>query len=396
MNINRRFLPPALMILSAVGCTPLVAEPLTESQWRFVVDEWETIMEQEGRRWGEYLDPASGHSRDERLVAQYYDAQWVFFQVSDRLGGSEPWNTFADYAKRIYKDEYLVPNDFASSGYRRFPHGLYFDFLRGRGVTAEEMELLRDRPAYSRLVEFRSRGDSERLSRETAYAIQANVLAERAGSPRMREEGVARLEKFVEYSENHLWEWRTQGYRDYPDYEGRLAPFMFGLTAMALIEFHEWERESGREPDAYWPTGNWSGLAEALADTALWLRYEATMKRGPLAGEPLWVPDVRRSGYGAFRYEDKGESQAAPDLSNLIAPVYMWLYLNTGDERFKEIGDELFAGAVYNACARCSGKHFNQLMRHSFQYVAWRAAAMGEGAGARGTEPNPPTDLEVD
>ena len=348
--------------------------------------QWESNMTTYGDRVGNYLDPASGNTDDEILAAQYYDAQWVFYQIADYTDNKEPWETYGRYAEMRYRDGLLRPNDFRTQGYRRFPHGLYEDFRRGGDTTTTDMQKIRDNPAYSNIYELtRSGGRSgyfESKSREVAYNVNGQITAEKAGVARSSENGAPKLEPLVAMMENHLWEWRSQTYED-PN-GGRLAAFMFGLTGHSLIEFYEWERQSGRDPNAYWPKAHWPDIITALEDISTWLVEGARVASGSFAGQPLYVSGYQGSAYSVFRYADQGSANPSPDLSQLIAPVYYWLYKETGSPKYLIVGDQLFGGAVQFGY-HIGGKQFNQLYRLSFLSLKWR----GEG----GVRPNPPTNL---
>jgi hypothetical protein len=164
-----------------------------------------------------------------------------------------------------------------------------------------------------------------------------------------------------------------------------MQPFMAGLTMKALIDFYEWEVESGRNPNAFWddPTddNSWPTVVAALSDFTNWLYAEAEVRAqggapAQYVGQRLWD-----SGAEAFRYADRyspyeGQSpdvvSAAPDLNMLIAPAYAWVYKQTGSETARIQGDAIFAGGVRNACLNCGGKQFNQSYIYSFDYVRWR------------------------
>lgn len=377
---------PALLfpvVFLAIVCSLNAQAPNAQTSKLVVpeLDVWEAKMIRAGKKWGKYLDPASGHSFDERLGSQYYDAAWVFYQIADYTGDKEPWNTYASYAKQVYKDEYLVPNNFRAQGYRRFPEGLYEDFLRSGDTTLEDLISIRDKPAYSNVFELtrgsdKRSGFSEIRSREVAYVVGANIVAEKAGLPRATENGSAKLKAFVAMMENHLWEWRNQKFANPKG--GRVAPFMMGLTAYALIEFYEWEELNERNPNAYWPTDHWPDITAALIDVFAWLHDEARVVDGTeIIGKKMWVPGYRINGYGTFRYQDRTSSDSAkpapaPDLNQLIAPTYYWIYKKTGDEKYLQIGDQLFASAALNG-VDWGGKQFNQLYRLSFRSLEWRA-----------------------
>lgn len=175
--------------------------------------------------------------------------------------------------------------------------------------------------------------ESSELSREVAYTILSYLDAERLGEARR-----GRLTLLVKQALGHLDEWFVNGKAPY------VRPFMVGLTAQALIAYYE------AAPDERIPP--------ALARAADWL------------WDHTWVASAQ-----AMRYTDRqinpGDLDPAADLNLLIAPMYGWLYRHTGEKRFQERGDQIFAGGVRRAYLH-GAKQFNQNYRWSFAYVRWR------------------------
>jgi hypothetical protein len=68
-----------------------------------------------------------------------------------------------------------------------------------------------------------------------------------------------------------------------------------------------------------------------------------------------------------------GPASAAPDLNLLIAPMYAFLYWQTGLTPYRDQADALFAGGVRLAYL-ADGKHFDQNYWWSFDYIRWREA----------------------
>jgi hypothetical protein len=349
------------------------------------IDKWEQKMVTAGEKWGQYLlsyFPAEGSYSES--VGVYYDAQRVYLQISDYTGQAEPWNTYAEEAERVYMN-YAVPHNFAFGGWRRFAQGIYMDYVRTGDMTAyENIVKIRDLPAFSNV------SDSpwiyawywESRSREIAYAIEANIFAERVGHPR----DDADMALYVTMALNHIKEWTTGEFGDPTSH--RTAPFMFGLTAEALIMFYEWELENGRDPTALYdhaavpveviPTMT---IPEALKLMADYLREEAVVESGDNIGKPMWVPDLGRSGgwndlggtgYAAFRYEDIKAGSPTPVLNLLIAPVYAWLFQHYGEIKYLTTADQLFVSGVNLADVSWNTKQFNQNYRWSFDYIKWR------------------------
>jgi len=337
-------------------------------------EQWEKDMVTSGKKWGEYI---SDSSSSDRLNAVYYDGEWIYYQIADYTGDAEPWTSYARAAEKVYRDGYLKSNDYTIPGYWRFPHGLYEDNARGSDTTLDEIASIRDNPSFSNPAwrDYSWKWYHARYSREIAYAIHANLTAEKAGLPRQE----SRMQAFIKMAENHLDQWRRGDYSN-PSIgdtsHDRMKPFMFGLTAHALIDFYEWEKKNGRDPNAYF-----HDIPGRLAEFAKWMFNEAKNTNG----KRMWVPDLGGTGgawndnggtgYGAFRYVDSGtnsELEPAPDLNLLIAPAYAWLYRQTGDMAFRTMADDLFSGGVMLAATHWNGKIFDQNYRWSFKYVEWR------------------------
>jgi hypothetical protein len=70
----------------------------------------------------------------------------------------------------------------------------------------------------------------------------------------------------------------------------------------------------------------------------------------------------------------------ASDLSSLnllIAPIYAWLYQQTGQKQYQLEGDTIWNAGVTGPPGSgigWSGKNFSQQYRWSFDYVKWRTA----------------------
>jgi len=339
-----------------------------------LLSTWEANMLSWGNNWGKHHNPNGSMGRDARIGATYYDAQYVFYQIADYTGQKEPWYTYAKHAEINYRN--YLGKTFRRAGYWRFPHGFFEDYIREEGATTKDIMMIRDNVSFSHPIEFSPNtgyfGEWASVSRELAYVIQANVIAERARLPRKFDNGAPRLKTFIRFTESQLYEWRTQTFMN--PKSGRFAPFMFGLTAHALIEFHEWETANGRDPNAYWAGKHWPTIKDALKDVSYWAFNEATVRAGDNAGQKMWVPSSGQNG-GAFRYDDTadGSNDVAYDLNMLIAPVYGWLYKETHDVIYRDMGDQLWIGGVKKACLKCLlGKVYNQNYRTSFDYIRWR------------------------
>ncbi len=338
--------------------------------------QWESDMVTYGNQWGLFLQNPN-NSIDAKLNNVYYDGERTFYQIASYLGQQEPWNSYAQAAETTFRDNYFIPNNYNIPGYYRFPDGLYLDAQRnGDTTSAAGLLLMRDNPAFSNPENNVYAGNWywSQFSREIAYAIGTNILAERAGNARQTQ----RMQLYLAMAFNHLHEWRTQTFGNPDATYHYFQPFMFGLTADALISYYEWEIEQGRTPDETIPNA-----IKAMAD---WMWTAPVVDQ---SGKNMWVPnlggtagawtDTGGTGYGAFRYSDRtytvnggGQPNPAPDLNLLIAPSYAWLYKHFGDPAYRDRGDLLWAGGVALASLGYSGKIYNQNYRLSFNCVKWR------------------------
>ncbi len=368
----------------------------TEHTWEFQtlqgsavpeLESFEQAMVDGGTKWGEYMDPQGPNTQDQQFFHEFYSSANSFQKISEYLGTPEPWSTYAKWSNQVYRN-YLQTTEYRTQGYRRFTHGMYGDWSKGGISTPAEIEMLRDNPAYSNVREGRGQGGAEHRSREVGLAVISNVHAEMSGSTRVLEDGKPRLETFVPWMGSHLYEWRTGDYRGTPNKgEPRFAPFMFGITANALISFIEWERQNGRDENAYWNTTypidygsgltegatpvNWPTIIDALEDVATWAVEESHADDNESVR--MWVPDG--NGYASFRYESlNSDGGPATDLNLLIAPAYAWLWKETGNTKYRDWADQLFGAGALNSVRVTlrSGKHFNQQFLFSFDYIRWR------------------------
>jgi|GEM_PF-795274 len=344
--------------------------------------QWESDMVTYGNQWGLFLQNPN-NSLDAKLNNVYYDGERTFYQIASYLGQQEPWNSYAQAAETTFRDNYFIPNNYNIPGYYRFPDGLYLDAQRnGDTTSAAGLLLMRDNPAFSNPENNVYAGNWywSQFSREIAYAIGTNILAERAGNARQTQ----RMQLYLAMALNHLHEWRTQTFGNPDATYHYFQPFMFGLTADALISYYEWEIEQGRTPDETIPNA-----IKAMAD---WMWTAPVVDQ---SGKNMWVPnlggtagawtDTGGTGYGAFRYSDRtytvsggGQPNPAPDLNLLIAPSYAWLYKHFGDPAYRDRGDLLWAGGVALASLGYSGKIYNQNYRLSFNCVKWRQEGLAK------------------
>lgn len=301
----------ALVFVSSVACAQLP------------VDLWKSNMTIYGRQHCQ-----SGNN--------YYDAARVYYQIAEYTGNKQ-WERCAEIALRAYVDGYLVPNKYTAAGWEIFPHGLLLHYRRtGDPRSKAALVGMASSAAFAR-HEPREWLVGQEMSREVAYNIESKLLAEEVGySDR------AEVQRLVDIALGHYDQWFVSKTAAY------VRPFMAALTAEALILWYD----KTKDP-----------------------RVLPALKTGAdMMWEKMWLPKHK-----AFKYTDRpmphGGEEPAPDLNLLIAPLYGWLYKMTGDEKYRERGDQIFEGGVRSAYLS-DPKHFSQNYRWSFQYLAWRGAGV--------------------
>jgi RNA polymerase sigma factor (sigma-70 family) len=289
---------------------------------------WERRMLEVGAVHAVHLHRLRDGDLDQALAAIDGDAAEAFSRIADR-SGDQRWRVAAEDAVHIYRDRYVLPHDGAVPGYELFPLGLLEDWRRTHDARSRDALIaLAEHGAYATGPEEYIRG-SERAE-EVASQILVQLAAAEVGHP--REEW---LRVLVGAALGHLDQWFVQRTATV------LYPHVFGLTARALIAYDR-QRHDARVLPA---------LTQAL-DT-LWAER--------------WLPDSH-----AFVYADRpgfGRTGPAGDLSLLIAPAYAWAWERTGEQRFRERADAIFAGGVEQASID-GAKQFTQSYGWAFDYVA--------------------------
>ncbi len=348
----------ALLFVSSETGTPLRPVPSAFAQALPIpqLALWETNM----RAYG------TTHCAPAGLNDIYYDAIRVYYQIADYTHDPS-WVTCSQLARAIYRDQYVLPNNGTVPGYWNFTHGLAMDYLRsGDAQSKNAVILLSQNAAYASDYAPLNWTVSAQFSREVAYAIISYINAEKVGaSPR------ARLPWLVSQALGHIDQWFiSKTYRcgtdptlpqqgitgcDPPAATGQyyIQPFMVGLTSAALIMYYD-KTGDPRVLPAVRTAMDWLWAnAWVAADQAFWYDNWVPNPSIPLPPQP-----------------------GAPDLNLLIAPAFAWLFHQTGDTKYRDEGDAVFAGGVKFAYLG-AGKQFDQNYWWSFDYVKWRTAAPG-------------------
>jgi hypothetical protein len=238
----------------------------------------------------------------------------------------------------MYRDQYVLPNEGKIGGWRVFTEGLAMDYASTHNPLSKQAldDLARNSPFASSLAPV-SYYVSPDLIRENAYVIDSYLAAMQIGEP-----ANPQLLRHVDVALGQLDQmFVTRTYND-------ILPFMVGLMAEALIGY---QQKSG-DPR----------ILPALETAADWLWGH------------MWLPGQQAFEYGVPGTPfNPGPAKPAPDLNLLIAPMYAWLYRETGNVKYRNEGDQVFAGGVSGAWLG-GGKQWSQNYRWSFDYVQWRSA----------------------
>lgn len=349
-----------LGLILILVAAPATAQPIPQ------LALWEAHMTAVGQARCDYL--ASGASQDLKLQNVYYDAIRVFYQIADYTG-NPAWNTCAQRARTVYRDNYVMNGACWPSGWGCIPG--YWNFTTGERMDFERTGDVTSKNAVNNQANgasYASEGDwnapetaNAWLSRETAYALTAHLNQERLGYP-IRTSTASLLTKVL----SHMDQWfgsktfrcpaslPNGGFCDPAAATGQyyIQPFMVGLSAQALIAWHE---QKGADPR----------ILPSIKQAMDWLWTNAWVAADQSFWYENWVPTPTTP---------FPPQAGSPDLNLLIAPAFAWLYSQTGDMIYRDRGDQIFAGGVINAYLG-GGKQFDQNYIYSFDYVRWRAAA---------------------
>ncbi|MBA3708821.1 MAG: hypothetical protein H0W83_08400 [Planctomycetes bacterium] len=295
--------------------------------------QWESNMTTFGRQHAAYLAAHKDDADIDGLVGgvAYYDSARVYLQIAAYTNDAA-WKEAVADSIHVYRDRFVIASRHDIAGHLNFSDGLLMHFKQAKDPLSRDTIL-----AMAKLRWMREENiiptDSCESSRETAYAIKTILNAQALGFPKGK-----RLETLVTTAIGHYDQWFVAKSATY------VRPFMAGLTAEALIDYHAVSHDPRILPTI------------KLGMDWLWAN--------------MWVPSA-----GAFRYTNvvtkEGGIEPTADLNLLVAPAFAWLYLQTGDPVYRDRGDQIFAGGVAGAYLTAH-KQFNQNYRWSFDYVAWR------------------------
>lgn len=338
---------------------------------------WVAHMQSYGRTYCANADTSEGG-------VWYYDGERVYFQIRD-YATQQGWNTSpyrpqdwdpcAQNSEALYENNVLFTNC-GVGGWRIFPHGLYEDYVRnGDTASRDRVETCFDNAAYVNL----GGNVLVRQSRETAYTLDYYVVKEKAycynQSPCTNPHRHSMFSRALEYAMGHLDQWTNSATVQ------RVPSFMVALTAEALIKYYDWANDNNN-PNKVTDSVSAQRVFPLIQTAADWLWTNS------------WKPN-HSTGEG-FLYEantpDMTTTDVSPDLNNLIAAMYAWVYLQTGNPTYRTEAEAIWKGGVDHAWLG-AGKQFSQNYRLSFDTVNWMTTTVTGGSNT--TPPAAPTGLTV-
>ena len=257
----------------------------------------------------------------------YYDGERVYYQIADAT--SDPsWNTCAQMQESLYRP-WVLNSQGQIPSYAVFPHGLAMGYKRtGDPLSRQAVDLLHN-AGYASVPDV-SYSIGWQLSREVSYGLETHIINEALGG--------TRSPNFYDLAEllfGHFDQWFVTKNTPY------VQPFMVALAAEALINYWDLTHDPRVPP-----------MLQLAADQ-IWLQsWDAT--------------------HQCFRYyNDDGSISISQDLNLLIAPLYGWVFQQTGNASYRNMGDQIFNAGVQGAWLD-GGKQFSQNYRWSAKYVDWR------------------------
>jgi hypothetical protein len=279
----------------------------------------------------------------------YYDGERVYYQIADATGDPS-WNTCALLEQNIYRANVLKNNGWIY-GYEVFAHGLAMNYQRtGDPLSRQAVIELGQLSTYSSFPNAAWMIDWA-AAREVAYGIEAGLVDQSLGSA-----PTPYFQDQVEVLLGDFDQWFVSKNAAY------VQPFMVGLAAEALIQY-------------------WNVSSDPRVPAAL-----------QMAANQLWQQSWSAGCACFLYYNGDGTTSQSQDLNLLIAPLYGWVFQQTGSEIYRNMGDQIFNSGVTGAWLY-GGKQFSQNYRWSDKYVAWRSASKPAGFAPAVTvisaKPNP-------
>lgn len=279
------------------------------------------------------------------LQVWYYDGAWVYRQIAAYTGDSD-WLRCANNITDQYRDRYVLPNNGSLPGYRIFTDGLKAACAScdGRNRLATFLLAARNGAAAGGSVWTSGMRETAYLLESAINAANAHGYTEWSRIPTAGDWGAIRSAISTSAS-------RLLGMMDSVrgDHYNSQQTFMIGLALRALIQY--WE---------------YSGDPRVPVEVKEVLDY---------IWDRLWDRSRMRLIFNVAPRGAKCEVTCNPiahtDLINMTVPAFAWYWSITGDETYRERGDEMFSHSLDTSIAD-HGKIFTQNYRWGIDYVLWR------------------------
>lgn len=378
----------------ADGESPSIPEPVAaligpqlmigESPWPWFDENAVSMGHQHGR-----VFPASpvGQDYDLYLNRNYYDQGLCQYINYYRTGDA----AFLGYARKIADSWWQLPN--IDQGQNRnfdnslSPRGasLFGLILRALDGRPELWPWITDWARYmlnvwvlrwTAVTELRAGlRDGGYMLTYAAWIAQAHPDA--AVRAEFRANAIAAARDYFVRLQYADGSWRWQDEAGWPASERRMMPFMVGLLLEGLIEVHQMTDDAA--------------IATSIAKGC-----EALMRDAYRGAEP--VPELPTVGWRAMWYTaydggptgdrhlrggtDTNSIREARENNSTCCHAFGYAYQITGDVRFRQWGDELFAATfgkgegpgadAFYALADYQEKQYAQNYRSAGRYLAWR------------------------
>jgi hypothetical protein len=374
-DFSRKLPSLGVVLATIVACVPVLASvptptptPTPRPSVRVPQKaQWESNMKTWGQKHCDHLKAVTAVAA---LGTTYYDAEKVYLQIGEYTKNPAKWQPCADAAKRSYRDSYVMRSDVMGGvpGYWNFSNGLVLDWKAAGAVdcAAEpKPDACKSKDAVNALATkgaFCATGvpldwtKGAHVSREAAYCVRALDDSETVGSAASARKGEL-LDQMLGPG-GHFDQWLTgQAIAPSRDFDGPaqcasknyFQPFMAGISMNVAIQI--WERS--HDPRIL-------TAVKALADFTWTQGWDPDKKA-------FWYDNCSAPGTLNWMLPRSG----SPDLNLMIAPAFAWLWKQTGEDKYRVQGDQIWESGVVGAYIE-QAKQFNQNYSESFNYLKWR------------------------
>jgi hypothetical protein len=296
-------------------------------------------------------------------AANYYDRAEIFYNWYNRTGD----DSYLDKANALainYRDNYLQANDYAPSAHWSQIAGVALHYV-ATGDEASRTAVGRVADTFAVPYYLAGAGDATQLemdNRVQARTLEAFIYAAELDAPSGK--GLNWNTLAQQTLDKILSTQDADGAYRFDTYGGNVKPFMTGMLNDTLIDYYNMVEADPRIVTAVKKSLDylWTNCWDEATQSFKYLE-------NAYGGEP---------------------DDPSPDLNNMITAGFGWVYKMTGDETYKERGDQVFAGGVEGAWLEGS-KQFNEQYTSSLKYLAYTLGDTVPEAPAD-PEPTPESD----